>query len=244
MCGRYVLYGPENRIIEGFTVFELPPFTPRYNIAPTTDVLIVTAHQSGERRASLARWGLIPSWAKDPSIGQKLNNARAETVAEKPSFRQAFKRWRCLIPANGFYEWQTLNEPAGKSAKPRKQPYYIHAANDQLLAFAGLVERWLGPQGPVYSCCVITTEPNAVMQPIHERMPVILGSNDFARWLAPDYKQLNELKTLCRPCPNEWIAAHAVSSDVNYARNDLPQLLAPVAAAIPLTATGDAGAHR
>ena len=228
MCGRYVLYGPENRIIEGFTLFELPPFTARYNIAPTTDVLVISATKDGQRRAHTARWGLIPSWAKDAAIGNKLNNARAETVAEKPSFRQAFKRSRCLIPANGFYEWQTIEASSSASAKPRKQPYYIHAEANELLAFAGLLERWSSPQGTIVSCCVITTEPNAVMLPIHDRMPVILGRDDFSRWLDPNNNKVDELVTLLRPCPAQWLRAHPVSLAVNTARNDVAQLLNPI----------------
>jgi putative SOS response-associated peptidase YedK len=231
MCGRYVLYGPENRIIEGFTLFEpdpfakafSKPFTPRYNIAPTTDVWVVSANAQNQRELRNVRWGLIPNWAKDASIGAKMNNARAETVAEKPSFRNAFKRSRCLIPANGFYEWHTSTV----DGKIRKQPHYIHAVDDGLLAFAGLTERWMGPDGPVYTCCIITTHPNAVMEPIHERMPVILGSADFERWLSPQNRDVDALNELLKPCPAQWLAAHPVDSRVNQARNDDASLIFP-----------------
>ncbi len=232
MCGRYVLYGPENRLIEGFTIFEdapfsnsfSKPFVPRYNIAPTTDVWIVSANAQNQRELRNVRWGLIPSWAKDAAIGAKMNNARAETVADKPSFRNAFRRSRCLIPANGFYEWHTFSV----DGKARKQPHYIHAADDGLLAFAGLTERWMGPDGPVYTCCIITTSPNAVMEPIHERMPVILGRADFDHWLSPQFRDAAALSSLLRPCPNDWLAARPVGISVNQARNDHASLILPI----------------
>lgn len=246
MCGRYVLYGPESKIIEGFTIFERSPFpnpfVPRYNIAPTSAVWVVVADAQNQRHLKSVRWGLIPSWAKDPSIGAKLNNARAETVAEKPSFRNAFKRSRCLIPANGFYEWQAL-EVAGKV---RKQPHYIFPAQpaeapapgarsagvDGLFALAGLTETWMGPDGPVQTCCVLTTSPNAVMTPIHDRMPVILGSDDFDAWLAPTNRDSAGLSQLLKPCPDAWLATRPVSSMVSNARNDRPELIAPLAPSI------------
>ena len=141
-----------------FGLLEVPAFQPRYNIAPTSQVLVV--RREGELRgAAMVKWGLVPRWAKDAAIGARMNNARAETVAEKPSFREAYRKRRCLIPASGFYEW--------KAHGKLKQPYYTHPAAGELFAFAGLWERWEGPGGPLETCAVITTEPNAVMAPIH-----------------------------------------------------------------------------
>ncbi len=234
MCGRYVLYGPEKRIIEGFSLRELPPFLPRWNIAPTADVLAVLLGRSGERIARPMRWGLIPGWAKDPSIGARLNNARAETVAGKPAFRSAFRRWRCLLPANGFYEWQAPQAPSGtggpEPARRRKQPFYIHPADpDALFAMAGLMERWNGPDGPVYSCCVITTEPNALMAPIHDRMPVLLQPAQFEGWLDGANTDGATLTAMLKPADPAQMRARRVSTDVSYARNEGERLIAPLA---------------
>lgn len=208
MCGRFALHASPEVVALQFGLADVPAFEPRYNIAPTTQILIV--RQDG---AAMVKWGLVPRWAKDPSMGARMNNARAETVAEKPSFREAFRRRRCLIPASGFYEWKL----EGKL----KQPYYIHPAAGELFAFAGLWERWEGPGGPLETCAVITTEPNAVMAPIHERMPVIIAPADYGRWLGGAGELLG-------PCPPGAIAAHSVSRAVNRAANDGPGLLLPL----------------
>jgi putative SOS response-associated peptidase YedK len=208
MCGRYALHASPEVVALQFGLASVPAFAPRYNIAPAAPVLVVRTDG-----AAMLKWGLVPRWARDPSMGARLNNARAETVAEKPSFREAFRRRRCLIPASGFYEWKL----EGKL----KQPYYIHPAAGELLAFAGLWERWEGPGGALETCAIITTEPNAVMAPIHERMPVIVAPADYGRWLAG-------ADGLLRPCPPEAIAAHPVSRAVNRAANDGPDLLLPL----------------
>nr|HMN66741.1 SOS response-associated peptidase [Burkholderiaceae bacterium] len=151
MCGRYVLYGPGEALIEGFSLVDLPPFSARYNIAPASTVLVVRDDPGRGRVAESMRWGLVPHWARDASIGARLVNARGETVAEKPAFRQALRRSRCLIPANGFYEWRA---PAAGS-RGRKQPFYIHARDGGLIAMAALFERWQGPEGPLATCCIV-----------------------------------------------------------------------------------------
>jgi len=217
MCGRYSLHTNPDVIALYFKLGVMPEFTPRYNIPPSSKVLIVREDKEKGRVADLYRWGLIPSWAKDPAIGNKLANARSETVAEKPSFRSAFKRWRCLIPASGFYEWKAL--------EGKKQPYYIYPKGEDLFAFAGLTERWNGPDGPVYSCAIITTGPNALMRGIHDRMPVILKPENHEAWLNPDNQATAELKKLLKPYPAPAMAAHAVSNRVNTPKNNDADLL-------------------
>ena len=167
----------------------------------------------------MVKWGLVPYWAKDPSMGARMNNARAETVAEKPSFREAYRKRRCLIPASGFYEWQELGgKMRGSQAK---QPWYIHPREGELFAFAGLWESWNGPGGVLETCAIVTTEPNEVMAPIHERMPVIVAPADYGRWL-------DGAEGLLGPCPASTIAAYPVSKAVNRAANDSPDLLVPL----------------
>lgn len=211
MCGRYALHSRPEVIALAFGLAEMPAFAPRYNVAPTAEVPIITA-----RGAMLARWGLIPHWAKDASIGPKLCNARAETVAEKPAFRDAYRERRCLVPADGFFEW--------RQEGARKQPYYLRPARSPIFAFAGLWETWRGPSGPVASCTIITTEANALVRPLHDRMPVIIPPEDFARWLEGGARA----SALLRPCAEDMMRCHRVSSAVNDARNDSPQLVAPV----------------
>lgn len=223
MCGRYVLYGPQQRIIEGFSVRDLPPFAPRYNIAPTAEILAILLGRSGERIARNLRWGLVPGWAKDPGIGPKLCNARADTVDQKPAFRNAFRRWRCLLPANGFYEWHAAPEPKG-----RKQPYFVYPSSpDGLLAIAGLMERWNGPDGPLYTCCVVTTDANPLMARIHDRMPVLLEPFQYDAWLNPD-EDPARVKEMLVPACTDLIRTRTVSAAVNQARNEGPQLIEPV----------------
>jgi len=223
MCGRYSLHTHPEVIALYFKLGLLPEITPRYNITPGTNVLIVRQDPEKGRIADLYRWGLIPGWAKDPAIGNKLANARAETVAEKPSFRSAFKRGRCLIPASGFYEWKAI---AG-----RKQPYYVRPVGADLFALAGLTERWMGPEGPVHSCTIITTDANERMREIHDRMPVILAPEDHAAWLDPGNQATEKLKALLKPSPARMMAAHSVSTRVNTPKNDEPALIEPLESA-------------
>jgi len=201
-----------------FGLAHAPAFDPRYNIAPGTPILAVRADASHARSGSFLDWGLIPSWAKDPAIGHRLINARAEQVAEKPAFRSAFRRRRCIIPADGFYEWQATGG--------RKQPYYIRPRENELFGFAGLYEHWKGPDGVVGSCTVITTAANALMRPLHDRMPAILEVGDYAHWLDPDNPDPDALVAMLRPAASERMTAHPVSLRVNSVRNDDADLIA------------------
>jgi len=219
MCGRYALHSRPEVIALAFGLSEVPAsIVPHFNIAPTSEVLVVRLNSEGARMPALVRWGLLPRWAKDPKLAAKLNNARGETVAEKPSFRDAYRKRRCLVPANGFYEWRRV--------ETRKQPYYIHPAQDELFAFAGLWERWEGAGKALETCTVVTTDANAPMQAIHDRMPVILASQDYARWL--DCRAGVDVADLLVPCPPEAIRVHAVGTAVNRASNDVPELIAPL----------------
>ena len=193
---------------------------PRYNIAPTTKALVVRSGSQSGRVAGLYRWGLIPMWAKDATIGTKLINARGETVAEKPAFRTAFRRGRCIVPANGFYEWKSVQE-GGRTVK---QPYYIRPQDeDELFGFAGLTERWVSPDGEeIHSCCIITTDANTLMMPIHNRMPVILAPSQYDEWLDPARTDSDHLRELLRPAESEGMIAYPVSRAVNSSRTDSP----------------------
>ena len=221
MCGRFTLtISPEQlqQAIPGLII----PFgmAPRYNIAPSQPVAVVP--NDGELKLDFYVWGLIPSWAKDPAIGSRMINARAETLAEKPSFRSAFRRRRCLIPADGFYEWQQT--PGLKT----KTPIYIRLKSGEPFAFAGLWENWNAPDGSnVLSCTIITTAPNALMEPIHNRMPVILPAAAYARWLEPGEQKPAELQALLQPYPAEAMTAFPVSTLVNRPENDVAACIQP-----------------
>jgi putative SOS response-associated peptidase YedK len=203
MCGRYALHSNPDVVALMFGLSQVPAYTPRFNIAPTSQVLIIRKNE-----AAMVRWGLVPHWAKDPSIGAKMNNARAETVAEKPSFRDAYRKRRCLIPASGFYEW--------KLEGGRKQPYYIHPSSGELFSFAGLWEQWHDLQ----TCAIITTDANQKMAAVHDRMPVIVSPADYPVWLAGGEIPL-------RACADSAIEVRRVSRAVNNARNDTPGLIEP-----------------
>ena len=216
MCGRYVVaYDPET-LVSGFSLTRVVPFPKRWNVAPQSPVPVVYETREGERVAELMRWGLVPHWAKDPKIGHKLNNARAEGVFDKPSFRQAARRRRCLLPASGFYEWQAPGP--GQPARTPKQPWYISAADGAPLAMAGLFEAWRPGEDAdwLLTCCVITTEPNALMAPIHDRMPVFLPPESWAAWLSRGVQGAETLAPLLQPCPPEWLRAWPVSRAVSY----------------------------
>jgi len=228
MCGRFTLSNPDaEQLAAQFGVAALPDLRPRYNIAPTQPVAAVRrAAGKAIREMALLRWGLVPAWAKDPTIGVRLINARAETAAEKPSFRVAFRRRRCLIVADGFYEWQ--KQQSGK------QPYYIRLRGGRLFAFAGLWERWTGPDGQeIESCTLLTTAPNDLLRPIHKRMPVILHPDDYALWLDPAVGDRQRLQPLLRPYPAAEMEAYPVSRRVNNPRNDDPRCIEPYQAGGP-----------
>jgi putative SOS response-associated peptidase YedK len=223
MCGRFTLTSEINILQESFPWLNIPPeITPRYNIAPTQPVAVVP--NDGNNRLDFYNWGLLPSWAKDPTMGSRMINARSETLAEKPAFRSAFRRRRCLVLADGFYEWQ--KQPGSKA----KIPTYIRLSSEKPFAFAGLWEQWNSKDGStILSCTIITTEPNEMMKSIHNRMPVILPEDAYQTWLDPTEKQPDQLSVLLRPYPAELMAAYPVSTLVNNPRNDLPQCVAPLA---------------
>jgi len=214
MCGRFNLIADADALVDFFELGQAMGLQPRYNIAPSQDVAVVR-ETGGGRALSMLRWGLIPSWAKDPKIGYRMINARAETVAEKPSFRVALRRRRCLIPATGFYEWKVV--PGGK------QPYNIQLGHGRIFAFAGLWERWQG----VESCTIIVTEANKAISAIHDRMPVILDPSDYKAWLDPQLQDTALLQPLLQPCPPGWINSYPVSPLVGNPKNDGPECVAP-----------------
>lgn len=221
MCGRYSLSASGEKLAEQFQLAEIPELAPRYNIAPTQEVAVVRQCAEG-RQLALLRWGLIPSWAKDPSIGARMINARAETVAEKPAFRSAFVRRRCLVPADGFYEW--------KRTAGGKQPFFFQMRDGRPLAFAGLWEQWKSPDGgQIESYTILTTDANELLRPVHDRMPVILPPDAYDLWLDPDVQKPNVLLALLHPYPEEAMTAYPVSMRVNSPANDDPQCIAPVA---------------
>jgi putative SOS response-associated peptidase YedK len=218
MCGRYTLRASADVLSAEFHLTVVPPMRARYNVAPTQDVAVVTDARPTE--VQLFRWGLVPGWAKDLAIGNKLINARSETLAEKPSFRTALKRRRCLVLADGFYEWRA----DGK----RKTPIFIHRDSDAPFAIAGLWEVWKAPDGAlVHSCTLVTTQPNALMAQYHDRMPVILPPAARARWLAAGALSDEELGALLVPYSGEDLVAHPVSPIVNMPANDVPACIAP-----------------
>jgi putative SOS response-associated peptidase YedK len=219
MCGRYELHTHPAAIALAFGLEHAPDVQPRYNIAPMTDVPIVRVNVDGQRELVRMRWGLVPRWAKDPAIGNKMINARGETIAEKPSFRMAFRRHRCLVPADGFYEWATVSggEP------PRKQPLHIGMKDGTLFAFGGLYERWLSADGDVLdTCTIVTTAANDLLKNVHERMPMIVPLAEYTRWLDPANA---EVADLIAPYPSAAIAYYPVSPKVNNVRNDDPSLI-------------------
>ncbi|MBC6934351.1 MAG: SOS response-associated peptidase [Chloroflexi bacterium] len=221
MCGRFVLTSSLDTIQTAFGLDNLPAsLPPRYNIAPTQPVAIVTNEKPQE--LTFYQWGLIPSWAKDPSIGSRMINARSESAAEKPAFRAAFKRRRCIIPADGFYEWQARN--GGKA------PLFIHLGERELFGMAGLWEVWHSPEGDeVRTCTILTTDANDFMQPIHNRMPVILRRDDYDLWLSPDEPPSAALQALMKPYDPAPMRAYEVSKMVNRPGNDTPDCIRPVA---------------
>ncbi|MBN1889879.1 MAG: SOS response-associated peptidase [Thermoflexales bacterium] len=219
MCGRFSLKTDLAELMEAFPGFVFPAeLPPRYNIAPSQLVAVVA--NNGQNKVEFLRWGLIPAWAKEPSIGNRMINARAETLAEKPAFRAAYRRRRCLVLADGFYEWRA--EPGRKG----KTPLYIRLASGRPFAFGGLWEHWQSGEESVLSCTIITTRPNALLEPIHDRMPLILKPGDYAHWLAE--AEPANLSDLLQPYPASEMVAYPVSKLVNDPKNDLPDCVAPL----------------
>jgi putative SOS response-associated peptidase YedK len=221
MCGRFTLFLDAETLQDEFGLAEVQPeYGPHYNLAPTQPVAVITNAQN--RRMDFMRWGLVPYWAKDPSIGSKMINARSETIQEKPSFKNAFQKRRCLIPADGFYEW--LRGVPGKSTST---PFYFHLANRGPFAFAGLWEFWKSPEGEeLRTCTIITTSANELVAKVHERMPVILTGDNMNAWLLP--APSDQLMALLKPYPPELMASYPVSRAVNSPDRDSPELVAPL----------------
>ncbi len=220
MCGRFVLVADPNQMVLEFGLSGVPVVPANYNVAPT-QVLPVILNEAPDT-VSQARWGLMPSWAKDLSMSAKMINARSETVDEKPAFRAAFKRRRCVIPASGFYEWQTRDD--GK-----KYPMYIHLTDREVFGFAGLWEVWHSPErDDLRTCTILTTAANAFMKPIHERMPVILSRENYGDWLAAEDVPAPVLKPLLRGYDPDKMTAHEVSRNVNRAGFSSPDMIAPL----------------
>ena len=221
MCGRFTLTVDPGQLQDTFPWVSVPDdISPRFNISPSQPVAVVA--NDGQNQLDFFVWGLIPSWAKDPQIGNRLINARAETLAEKPSFRTAFRRRRCLVLADGFYEWR---QDAGQKSKT---PMFIQLKSRQPFAFAGLWEVWHATDGSeIRSCTIITTQPNELMAPIHNRMPVILPSEAYPLWLSSEEKGSADLNPLLVPYPAEQMTAYPVSRLVNSPQNDSPEVILP-----------------
>jgi putative SOS response-associated peptidase YedK len=219
MCGRYTLSTPAGRLAEEFRLDEVAEIPPSYNVAPTQQVAAVL-EEDGKRRLEALRWGLVPAWADDPGIGARMINARSETAPEKPSFRRAFRGRRCLIPADGFYEWKRENGG--------KQPYYFRMQDGRPFAFAGLWESWDKDGGELRTCAILTTRANPVLEGIHDRMPVILPPDSYDAWLDPDADR-EELGELMIPYPGDDLETYPVSRFVNSPRNNDERCIEPAA---------------
>jgi len=239
MCGRFVSAGSPDRIAAYFdtvlpTEVVAESLGENYNVAPTQDIYAVVGTGDGAARLDTFHWGLVPGWAKDRRIGSKMVNARAETLAEKPAFKSLFRTKRCIVPMDGFYEWKAGAEggPVNAKGKLLKQPMYIHRADGDPLAVAGLWTRWKDPDDPegrfLHSVTVITTAANRTVAPVHDRMPAILPSSQWATWLDPANQDLDVLAPLLAGCDDDVLVMHEVSTDVNNVRNNRPDLIAPV----------------
>lgn len=224
MCGRFTLHADLGNLDEHFGVgaFSETRIPPRFNIAPSQDVAVVRRAASGRREVAWCRWGLVPYWAKEEKLRYSTINARAETVATTPTYRGPFRQRRCLVVADGFYEWQ---QPTGKG---RRQPWYVRLREGGLMAFAGLWDRWHRKDGTlVESCTVIVTDANELLCPIHDRMPVILAAEDYDTWLDVSHFDRQRLEALLRPYPPELLETYRVSTTVNSPGNDDPRCIDP-----------------
>jgi putative SOS response-associated peptidase YedK len=242
MCGRFVSSSPPDEIARYFDA--QPPeasLEPNWNVAPTNDIYVVTV-DGGVRRLEPRHWGLVPFWAKSPAIGNKMINARSEGLAEKNAFKHAFRKRRCIVPADGFYEWQKV--PGQKT----KQPYFIQRTDHEPLAFAGLWEEWRGPERDgeqrLRSATIITTAANETMAPVHDRMPVLLPPTAWDAWLDPGNADLETLGRLLVPAPPQILTMHPVSTEVGNVRNRGPQLVHPLEADRSADGTDHGGEHR
>jgi putative SOS response-associated peptidase YedK len=219
MCGRFSLSTGLTTLKEKFQFIFTDETKPRYNIAPSQSILTVVQNNN-DRVGKQMRWGLVPFWAKDIKIGYKMINARAETINEKPAYKHPFQKQRCLILADGFYEW--------KKQEKEKQPYRFQLKNGEPFAFAGLWDRWDKGEETLYSCTIITTKPNNLTKEVHDRMPVILPEDAYDLWLNPNMTDIDYLKSLLVPYPEEEMAAYPVSTLVNSPKNDVPPVMDPI----------------
>jgi len=221
MCGRYAFFSPAEAVRRTFMLDDVPVLEPRYNVAPTQDVACIRAGEEGARAFAMLHWGLVPKWAKERAIGNRMINARSETIAEKPSFREAFRKRRCLVLADGWYEWQVT---AGG-----KQPWFIRRSDARPFAFAGLWERWKDPAtgAQLESCTIATTDAAESIRKIHERMPVVLAESDWDRWLDAAFSDTEKLAELLVPFDPKALEAWPVGRDVNAPRNQGPALIEP-----------------
>jgi putative SOS response-associated peptidase YedK len=228
MCGRYRLTRKKEILAEHFGIEPPDNWQPRYNLAPAQDVPVIRQDRHEPKRfASTMRWGLIPFWSKDPKDGFKMINARSEGIADKPAFKEALRKRRCLIPADGFYEWQ---KSGGK-----KRPFCFTLADETPFAFAGLWERWKDPEGKlIETCSIITTTPNKLTEDVHDRMPVILHPDDYDLWLDPGFHNVEALQAMLRPYEADHMKRYEVSSRVNAVQNDDPEVIAPAEPQSPL----------
>jgi putative SOS response-associated peptidase YedK len=223
MCGRFDLHLPKELLAEIFGISIVQDLQPRYNIAPTQQIVVIRSYPDGSKHLDLLKWGLIPSWAKDSNIGSSMINARSETVDVKPAFRTALKHRRCIIPANGYYEWR---EVAGS-----KHPLYVKLKDNNLMMFAGLWDHWKFPDGEVIeSCTILTTTTNDLIKPLHDRMPVILDPKDIDFWLDTQITDPEQLKSLFKSFSSELMDMYPVGDKVNLPRNDSSDLIKPLEA--------------
>jgi putative SOS response-associated peptidase YedK len=238
MCGRFVSSSSPERIAAYFGAdAAVASLGQNFNVAPTNDIYGVVADADGHREVQAFHWGLVPVWAKERKIGQRMINARSETLAEKPAFKGDFKKHRCIIPMDGFYEWAPGEEggPRTKAGTPMKRPYFVHRTDDEPLAVAGLWSAWrdkeAGADAPwLHSATVVTTSANATMEQIHDRMPVILPTAMWDMWLDPTNQNIDMLAGLLVPAPDDLLAMHEVSTDVNNVRNKGDHLIEPIEA--------------
>jgi putative SOS response-associated peptidase YedK len=235
MCGRYVVAYDPQTLVAGFSLTRIAPFERRWNVAPQSLVPVVYETRDGERVCEPMRWGLVPHWARDETIGARLNNARSEGMADKPSFRQAVRRRRCVLPASGFYEWQPVTPQHGRAYK---QPWYISPATEPYFAMAGLFEAWRAPGSAadapwLLTCCVITTAANALMAPIHDRMPVMLPRQHWSAWLDRAQQDAAAIAPLMSGLPEDAMQARPVDRAVGRSSAEGPQLIEPLAPVDP-----------
>ncbi|WOO39868.1 SOS response-associated peptidase [Rubellicoccus peritrichatus] len=219
MCGRFTMTAKQRKLFEKFLARNMPELIARYNIVPSQPVLTVREEpESKQRQAAICTWGLVPFWSKDPNISRSLNNARSESAAFKPAFKGPMRHHRCLIPANGFYEWKRTGN--------QKLPHYFQRPEGELFAIAGLWDHWGSPDGSeIESCTILTTTPNKEMASVHHRMPVIIEEVEFDRWLSTETQRASDVEDLLRPAPDGFFERYPVTDLVNNARNDGPELM-------------------